>query len=102
MEVAEDENAERRGQRAAPASVHIAANILCRAKFAAADLGQHVPDLRFEPDTRPAPPDPDIAHRKDRSHGEPKVGGQHYSGRKVAFAAEVGIRNQSWDKRPGF
>jgi hypothetical protein len=63
-EIIEHEHAERRGQRAVPMSGHMAANVLYRAGFAAANLGQHIQYLRLQPDACPAAPDLDTALHK--------------------------------------
>ena len=87
-EIIENENAQRRGQRAVPASSHIAANIVRRTEFAMANFDQGIPYLRFEADGCPASLDAHIAQhecavsvragsvlraddraRKGRSHG---------------------------------
>ena len=47
-----------------PASGNMAANVVRRAEFAAANLGQSIPYLRFETDACPASPDAHIAHHE--------------------------------------
>jgi hypothetical protein len=45
-------------------SGYMAANVLYRAGFAAANLGQHIQYLRLQPDACPAAPDLDTALHK--------------------------------------
>ena len=58
------------------ASGHMVANVMRRAEFAAANLGERVPYLRFEPDAGPVSTDADIAHHEcAAAAGEGRGGG---------------------------
>jgi hypothetical protein len=64
--ILENEDPQRRAQRVMRrfAFGHIAANIVRRAEFAAANLDHGVPHLRLEPDAGPVPVDLHIANHE--------------------------------------
>ena len=74
---------------------HIAANVVRRAKFAAANLDHGVPHLRLEPDAGPVPVDLHIANH-ERAGPNP---GRRYSaaleGMKPTLPLDSRIRSQS-------